>query len=79
MVTDNEISYAETLVRRLEETIAAKKHAAGTEAEIKALEAELALRKRDAMDLRNRKRRADDQARREKEQKDRDDRRKRFA
>ena len=78
MVTDNDITYAESQVRRLEESLAVKKRE-GTEDEVKKIEAELALKIRDAQDLKSRKRHNDDQERRDKEQKERDDRRHRFA
>jgi len=78
MVSDNDISYAESLVRRALEAIALKKES-GTPEELTKLQEDLKLRERDLQDLKSRKRKAEDQAVREKTQKDMDERRKRFA
>ncbi len=78
MVSDNDIAYAESQVRRLREILTVKKRE-GTPEEVKQLEEELKLKERDVRDLSNRKRQAEDQERRETIQKNMDERRKRFA
>ena len=78
MITDNDITYAESLVRKVREAIVVKR-ATATPAELKQFEDELALKERDLRDIKNRQRNEQDQERRDKEQKERDDRRKRLA
>jgi hypothetical protein len=78
MITDSAIAYEESLVRRLEVELAEKRRV-GTPEEIKKLETELELKKRNLHDLKSRKRSADDKERRDKEQKMRDERRQRLA
>jgi len=77
MVSDNDISYAESEIRRMENELAQKRQTSAPD--LAEFEAALALKKRNFEDMKNRKRRDDDQKRRDDEQKKRDDRRARLA